>query len=138
MRQAECIVLIGLLVPACGGATLVALEPRVETANVARIEVAAVEGEVITFDVYDLSKLGLVVLRDKIVLETPAGRRGREQGGIARYYNVPPGGMHDVKVKFALDDCTPGQEVKVLFDGALLADGAVVPVAPVRFSCARH
>jgi hypothetical protein len=126
---------VALSLSGCAGATLQPLQRQVETAQWARIEVASVVGNVLSFDVYNLSKLSLVVLRDKVVLETPQGRRGREPGGLQHYYNVPPGGMHDLKLKFDLGDCQPGQEVKVLFDSALVVDGTPVPVAPIRFAC---
>ena len=119
----------------CSETTLQATQQRSETTQWARVEVGKIEGEVLTFDVYNLSKLNMVVLRDKIVLETAQGRRGREPGGLQSYYNVPPGGMHDVKVKFDLDDCLPGQQVKVLFESALVADGTPVPLAPIPFVC---
>ena len=119
----------------CAGTTLQATERQVETANLARVEVAEVAGEVLTFDVYNLSKLSMVVYRDKIVLETPTGRRGRDPGGLQRSYDIAPGRMHDVKVKFDLGDCPPGQQVKVLFDSALAVDGTPVPVAPIPFVC---
>src|SRR5882724_8536788 len=127
--------LLGLSLAACSGTTLQATQRQIETAQWARIEVARVEGAILTFDVYNLSKLNMVILRDKIVLETAQGRRGREPGGLQSYYNVPPGAMHDVKVKFDLSDCQPGQPVKVLFDSAVVADGTPVPLAPIPFVC---
>jgi hypothetical protein len=130
--------LVGLCAVGLVGCAQVTLQPnqrRVEKAEWVRVEVAEIDGNILAFDVYNLSKLNLVVFRDKIVLETARGRRGREPGGTSRYYNVPPGGMHDVKVKFALDDCQPGEEVRVLFESALVADGAPVPVAPIPFVC---
>ena len=119
----------------CSGVTLQATQQRTETTQWARVEVSEVDGQVLTFDVFNLSRLNMVVLRDKIVLETPSGRRGREPGGLQNYYNVAPGAMHDVKVKFDLSDCRPGQAVRVLFESALLADGTPVPMAPIPFVC---
>ena len=127
--------LLGLGLAACSGATLQATQRRIETNRWARVEVARVDGAVLTFDVYNLSKLNMVILRDKIVLETAQGRRGREPGGLQSYYNVPPGAMHDVKVKFDLSGCEPGQAVNVLFDSAVVADGTPVPLAPIPFVC---
>lgn len=127
--------LFALCLQSCSQVTLQANQRRVERAEWARVEVAEVDGDILSFDVYNLSKLNLVVLRDKIVLETARGRRGREPGGTSRYYNVPPGGMHDVKVKFVFDDCQPGEEVRVLFESALVVDGAPVPMAPIPFVC---
>ena|SRR5258707_6570720 len=120
---------------ACTGTTLQAMQPRVETARWARVEVGEIDGGVLSFNVYNLSKLNMVLLRDKIVLETAQGRRGREPGGLRSYYDVAPGAMHDVKVKFDLSDCQPGQQVKVLFDSAVVVDGTPVPVAPLPFVC---
>ena len=119
----------------CGGATLQPTQRRAEAAQWVRVEVTEVDRDILSFDVYNLSKLTLVVLRDKIVLETPQGRRGREPGGLRNYYNLPPGSMHDVKVKFDLSDCSPGQEVKVSFENALVADGAPIRIAPIPFTC---
>ena len=127
--------LLGLSLAACSGATLQATQRRIEINRWARVEVARVDGAVLTFDVYNLSKLNMVILRDKIVLETAQGRRGREPGGLQSYYNVPPGAMHDVKVKFDLSGCEPGQAVNVLFESAVVADGTPVPLAPIPFVC---
>jgi hypothetical protein len=129
--------LLWLALCGCAGTTLQATQARIETAKWARVEVGEIDGEVLSFDVYNLSKLNLVILRDKIVLETAQGRRGREPGGVQSYYNVPPGAMHDVKVKFDLGDCQPGEQVRVLFESALLVDGTPVPMAPVPFVCRR-
>jgi hypothetical protein len=127
--------LVWLALSGCTGTTLQASQPRIETARWARVEVTEVDRDILSFDVYNLSKLNLVILRDKIVLETAQGRRGREPGGLQSYYNVAPGAMHDVKVKFDLSDCQPGQPVKVLFESALLVDGTPVPMAPLPFVC---
>jgi hypothetical protein len=127
--------LLWLSLAGCSGATLRATQRRIETARWARVEVARVDGAVLTFDVYNLSQLNMVILRDKIVLETAQGRRGRDPGGLQSYYNVPPGAMHDVKVKFDLSDCQPGQPVRVLFESAVVADGTPVPLAPIPFVC---
>jgi hypothetical protein len=124
-----------LTVAGCATVQLQATQRSVEASGFARVEVGEVDGDILTFDVYNLSKLTLVVLRDKIVLETPTGRRGREPGGLQRYYNVAPGAMHDVKVKFDFSDCTAGTELKVRFDDALMADGAPLRIAPVPFVC---
>jgi len=127
--------LLWLALAGCSHTTLEATQQRSAASQWARVELSEVDGDMLTFDVYNLSKLNLVILRDKIVLETPSGRRGREPGGLRSYYNVAPGAMHDVKVKFDLGDCPPGQPVKVLFDAALLADGTPVPMAPLPFVC---
>lgn len=120
---------------ACGGVTLHPLQRRADAAQWVRVEVTEVDRDILSFDVYNLSKLTLLVLRDKIVLETPLGRRGREPGGLRNNYSLPPGSMHDVKVKFDLSDCPPGQEVKVSFENALVADGAPIRIAPIPFTC---
>jgi hypothetical protein len=124
-----------LCLTGCASVQLQATQRSVEANGFARVEVGEVDGDILTFDVYNLSKLTLVVLRDKIVLETPTGRRGREPGGVQRAYTVAPGAMHDVKVKFDFSDCTAGTELKVRFDDALVADGAPLHIAPVPFVC---
>jgi hypothetical protein len=126
---------LAVCLQSCSQVTLHAQQRRVEKPQWARVEVGEIDRDILAFDVYNLSKLNLVVLRDKIVLETARGRRGREPGGSSRYYNVPPGGMHDVKVKFELGDCQPGEEVRVLFESALVVDGTPVPMAPIPFVC---
>ena len=127
--------LVALALVGCSTVQLKAVQSRTVAENWARVEVGEVSGDILTFQVYNLSKLNLVILRDKIVLETPTGRRGREPGGASNYYNVAPGAMHDVKVKFDFSDCAGGQEVKVRFDSALVADGAPIPIAPISFTC---
>lgn len=126
---------VGVALTGCGGATLQPMQRQAESAQWVRVEVTDVDRDILSFHVYNLSKLTLVVLRDKIVLETPQGRRGREPGGVRNHYNLPPASMHDVKVKFDLSDCSPGQEVKVSFENALVADGAPIRIAPIPFTC---
>jgi hypothetical protein len=136
-RYGSLAALVGLvlLVGGCASVRLHATQESTVSKGLVRIEVAKIEGDILTFDVYNLSKLQLMVLRDKIVLETPTGRRGREPGGVQRFYNIEPGGAHDVKVKFDFSDCAPGQEVKVRFDSAILVDVTPVPIAPIPFVC---
>lgn len=91
------------------------------------------DGDIFKFTVLNLTQEPLVILRDQILLKTPRGILYREPGGLSATYTVPPGGAHDVNVRFALDPLIPGESVEVLFERALLIRGAVLPMPAMQF-----
>ena len=115
---------------ACGP-TLMATRPDVRTPGAARVVLKEVNDDLMEFVVYNESPYELVVNRDAVHLATAAGLRPRIPGGIASVYNIPPGGSHDVHVKFPLNGLREGETVWINFQEALLINGQQVPVEPV-------
>jgi hypothetical protein len=74
-----------------------------------------------------------VVHRDRIYLSTPSGAVARLPGGAAHTYTLPPGGAHDVNVRFDLSRLEEGTRVEVLFGDALDVRGARVDVGAIPF-----
>jgi hypothetical protein len=90
-------------------------------------------GEVLHFAVLNNTDKLLVVNRDAVVLQTPRGTVARDPGGIKSVYQLKPGKLHGLKVRFPIADLLDGEQVDVLFTDALLIDGQPVVVEPVRF-----
>jgi hypothetical protein len=99
----------------------------------ARVQLTEVDDDIFKFIVFNLTREPMVILRDEIVAVTPTGTLRREPGGVSSVYNVPPGGAHDVNVKFDLDGVNAGDRIEVRFDRAVLINGAPTRVAPVVF-----
>lgn len=115
---------------ACGP-TLMATRPDVRTPGAARVVLKEVDDDNMEFVVYNESPYEMVVNRDAVRLATAAGLRNRIPGGIATEYRIPPGGSHDVHVKFPLGGLREGETVWINFQEALFIGGQMVPVEPV-------
>src|SRR5690606_24256255 len=121
---------------ACGSSSaprlaLIADQPVVETAGAARVMLKGVDGDILMFDVMNLSGEQMVILRDQVRLQTPRGTLYREPGGLSSIYNVPPYGAHEVYVKFDLSGVQPGERLLVQFEGAIMIKGQPVAIPPV-------
>ena len=99
----------------------------------AHVQLRDISGPILAFSVFNDSPYGMAIARDEVYLETKRGLLSRVPGGAAATYSVPPGGAHDVKVKFDLSELEDGEEVRVRWDRALLVGGAPVAIPPVRF-----
>jgi len=140
MRMIARSLLTGLLLGAtvsCGVAKYNLVQQSVETADRVRVTLHSVDNGILTFEVFNLTNSTLVVDRDKFQLETPKGRIARVPGGVANLYNLPPGGAHDVRVRFPLAECAGDEGLKVVFDGAFLERGVPVPIAGLPLRCNR-
>ena len=125
--------LLGLAL-GCGASYQVsALEPSVEAPAAARVSLTEIDENIFKFIVHNLSNVPLVILRDNVLLRTPVGIRRRAPGGLSHVYNVPPGGAHELNVKFDLSGLAPGDHLEVQFEQALLIGGLPTLVPPMRF-----
>ena len=75
----------------------------------------------------------LVVNRDNVVLQTPRGAVARDPGGLQSVYQLRPGKLHGLKVRFPISDLLEGEQVEVLFNDVFMIEGQPVTVAPVQF-----
>jgi hypothetical protein len=113
-----------------------AVESQTEAvyAGQARVVAHGVSGNIFRFSVENLSHDNMVVDRDAVRLGTNGGSRGRLPGGADSTYTIPPGGAHDVNVKFDLSGLSEGEEVSVQFGSAIHVAGLPVPVDPIGFT----
>ena len=109
------------------------LQQSLRMESLAKIDVQAVDGDIFKFTVYNLTAETMVVQRDAIVLRTDKAERRREPGGLETVYTLPPGGAHNVNVRFNLLDLQPEQEFHVDLSQALLVRGVAVPAAQFVF-----
>ena len=136
MRLVKAALASGLLVAAafgCGGSR-VALAPMSATYTIspaARVDLTNIQDDIYTLMVYNTSGGGLVIDRDAFLLQTPAGLIKREPGGLASVYNVPPGGAHDVRLRFRVEGLPAGQQVYLLVDQAVRVNGEPVGLPPI-------
>jgi hypothetical protein len=100
-RRLFFVVALALATAACGSS--VAFDARVPEARSESVTVKLVEhdDEIFEFLVLSHSDEQLVILRDDVFLVVDGQRHPREPGGLARTYDLPPGGSHAVNVKFS-------------------------------------
>jgi hypothetical protein len=126
--------LAGLLGAGCySGPSARPVETETRAANRAVVVLQEVDGNIFKFTVENLSNETMVVHRDRIYLSTPSGTVERLAGGAAHTYTLPPGGAHDVNVRFDLSRLEEGTRVEVLFGDALDVRGARVDVGAIPF-----
>jgi len=90
--------------------------------------------DILNFKVENLSRTAqMKVDRDAIFLVGPAGRVNREPGGLQTVYDLAPGDVHDVNVRFSLDGFARGQMASVHFEEAITIGGQRVGIAPLTF-----
>ena len=89
--------------------------------------------EVLQFVVLNGTDKMLVVNRDAVVLQTPRGTVAREPGGLSSVYNLRPGKLHGLKVRFPISDLLDGEQVDVLFNEVFMIEGQPIAVAPLQF-----
>ncbi|MCS6911831.1 MAG: hypothetical protein RMK29_14870 [Myxococcales bacterium] len=117
---------------ACGP-SLMATRPEVHSPGAVRVALKSLSDDLFKFVVVNESPYPLVIYRDAVRLATATGTRSRLPGGLAHIYHVPPGGYHDVHVKFPLGGIRQGETVWVHFQQALLINGQPVAVEPLEF-----
>ena len=118
---------------ACGHSS--ALMPVAATYTIspaARVDLIEIDDDLYKVMVYNTSGGQMVINRDAFYLQTPGGMITREPGGIANAYAVPPGGAHDVNLRFHLDESAqPGCQVYLLVDQAVTINGAPAGLPPI-------
>ncbi len=134
MKPPRLALLTALIFPACSHHTHVQAARYESEAAGVRVAFKDVAGEVFKFKVHNESKEVLVVDRDAVHLQTPAGVRSRESGGMENTYTLQPGTSHDLFVKFDTGDLGPGTQVQVDFGTAFTLGGKPVHVDPMAFT----
>lgn len=128
----------GLLVVKAGtgcaeGTRLIAQRPEVFLPGGARVVLMKVDDDLITLDVFNQTPYPLTIYRDAFLLSTPSGMRSRLPGGVSNVYNVAPGGVHTVKMRYKLDGLHRGDQVALMFQNALVVNGQPMPLEPLPF-----
>jgi len=102
-----------------------------------RITVLDVSGDVIQFQVENLSKEPLVVMKAEIEIEAYFGMMRHAAGSQAPVYEVAPKAKQKVAVKFTAKGLDRGDELRVHFDQAIRQKGEPVALDPVIFYVTR-
>jgi hypothetical protein len=118
------------------GCASVVLEPavtRVERKNIVRITVEKAAMDVLEFQVENLSKEPIVVMKAGVVIETYFGTMRHPPGNTAKVYELPPGAKQKIAVKFTAKGLERGDQFLVHFDEAIRQHGQPVALDPIIF-----
>lgn len=140
LRRAVGIVLLGacsvLTAAVTSGCASVVLEPavtRVERKNIVRITVEKAEMDVLEFQVENLSKEPIVVMKSGVVIETHFGVMRHPPGTKTKVYELPPGAKQKIAVKFTAKGLERGDQFLIHFDEAIRQNGRPVAIDPIIF-----
>jgi hypothetical protein len=92
--------------------------------------------DIVRFTVQNMSASAqMKVDRDAVFLVGPSGSRVSRDPGSSPHtvYDVVPGAVHDVNVRFPLGGFARGDMVAVHFEEAILIGGQPVPIKPLTF-----
>ena len=122
-------------VAGCGTAsyTIVAQRGEVFTPGAVRVVMRNVHRDIISVDVFNQTGAPMVVYRDSFLLSTSTGMRARLAGGVSNVYNIPPGGVHEVRVRYDLSGLSRGEQLALVLQNALVVNGQPVPIEPLPF-----
>ncbi len=123
-------VLLGL--PACTP-RLAPLHNVSQTAPLVRVSLNGIDGDLFQFTVVNYADATLFVDRNAVRLRIDDETRLRQPGGWKSQYALPPGGAHDVNVRFDLAGLRRRALVAVCFDEAFAVAGQPVTVPPMLF-----
>lgn len=118
------------------GCASVVLEPavtRVERKNIVRITVEKAAMDMLEFQVENLSKEPIVVMKAGVVIETHFGTMRHPPGSTAKVYELPPGAKQKIAVKFTAKGLERGDQFLVHFDEAIRQHGQPVALDPIIF-----
>jgi hypothetical protein len=110
---------------------MAATSSTVRIAEVVKVSLKEIDNDILEFTVWNNGTLPLVVDRDAIFLETPAGPRMRVPGGIAHSYTLAPGAAHEVNVRYDWSGLR-NTFVRVHFETALTILGRPLDVNPIE------
>ena len=128
--------LMYVLVAALALTGCVSLHPVVPVADGpggVRVLLKSQDDGVFKLEVINYGGAPIVVDRDRVVMFTATGPRGRVPGGLGTVYALPPGGHHAVNVRFKLDGIRSGERVAVSLAGAVTQNGQILMVPPLEF-----
>lgn len=116
-----------------GCVSLHPVAPVVDGPGGVRVLVKAQDDELFKLEVINYGGYPIVVDRDRVVLFTAGGPRGRVPGGAGNIYDVPPGGRHALNVRFKLRGIRTGERVALSLADAVTQNGQVLMVPPLEF-----
>jgi len=116
-----------------GCVSLHPVAPVVDAPGGVRVLVKGQDDELFKLEVINYGAFPILVDRDRVVLFTAGGPRGRVPGGVGTIYDVPPGGRHAVNVRFKLGGIHAGERVALSLAGAVTQNGQVLMVPPLEF-----
>lgn len=136
MRRLSLVALVFcLLLTAC--TSLVPTVQHVEAPGQARVVVDRVKGDTIWLLVYNLTDQPMTIDRDAMRFEIDGKSFDRDRGafGIAsrRFHEVPPGGVHDVRLEYGITGVGAGRTAVLYLDHAIVSRGAPLAIPPVTF-----
>jgi hypothetical protein len=119
----------------CGGTgySIVAQRGEVFTPGGARVVLRGVRDDIISVDVFNMTAAPMVIYRDSFLLSTSSGMRPRLPGGVSNVYNVAPGGVHEVRLRYDLKGLSRGEQLALIVQGALFVNAQPVPMEPLPF-----
>ncbi len=116
-----------------GCVSLHPVAPVVDAPGGVRVLVKAQDDELFKLEVINYGAYPILVDRDRVVLFTAAGPRGRVPGGVGSVYDVPPGAHHALNVRFKLGGIHAGERVALSLNGAVTQNGQILMVPPLEF-----
>jgi hypothetical protein len=120
----------------CGGSagyTIVGQRGEVFTPGAARVVLRGVRNDIISVDVFNMTAAPMVIYRDSFLLSTSSGMRARLPGGVSNVYTVPPGGVHEVRLRYDLHGLSRGEQIALVVQNALVVNAQPVPIEPLPF-----
>ena len=100
---------------------------------VVRVSLNAVDDDLFQFTVVNYAGATLFVDRNAVRLQIGDDLRLRQPGGWKSQYALPPGGAHDLNVRFDLRGLRRGDTLAICFDEAFAVAGQPIPVPPMLF-----
>jgi len=133
---ATCLAL-GSVALACAPIVLEPASTMVERKNIVRITVGKVSRDVLEFQIENLSKEPIVVMKGEIVVETYFGTMRHPPGSKAPNVEIAPGAKETIALRFTAKGLERGDEFLVHFDDAIRLKGQPVALDPVIYYVAR-
>jgi len=136
LRVVLFLVVPGFCAAFIAGCAKVLLEPatmKVERRSIVRVTVLNVESDLLEFEVENLSKEPLVIIKSEIVIETVVGTIKHPPGTKTPVFEVLPGGKQKVALKFSVKGMQRGDPFEVHFDRAIRQRGQPVALDSVLF-----
>lgn len=127
---------LGLSGLSLAGCAKVVLEPamtRVERRSIVRVTLEKVERDLLAFQVENLSKEPLTIVKSEIWIETVVGTISHPPGTKAPVFEVLPGGKQQVQLKFSVKGMRRGDPFEVHFDRAIRQRGQPVAMDSMLF-----
>jgi hypothetical protein len=134
MRTANLLLSLTLtasLLPGC--ASLRPVSDTVVAAGGVRVVLKERDRKLFKLMVINETQQPVMIDRDAITLEVGGEEHRRNPGGASTMYSIPPGGFHQVNVKYDLPLVSEGEHALLQFKNAVFVGGVPVYVDPIVF-----